>query len=99
MIEKFGKFLRDLFVHGPKGLEQPAPTEVGKPINDKVEEPAPKVEAKPAPKDNVVVAPIKKEKAARKPAAEPATKPATKPVETTTAPKATRARKPTTPKK
>ena len=91
MLEKFGKFLRELFIHGPKGLE-PAPSTEGKPLEakpaqDRVEAPAPKAEPKPVPKDNVVIAPIKKE---RKPASEAKPK---------AAPKATKAKKPPTAKK
>lgn len=100
MLEKFGKFLRELFIHGPKGLE-PAPSTEGKPLEakpaqDRVEAPAPKAEPKPAPKDNVVIAPIKKERkpAAKKPAAKPASEAKPK-----AAPKATKAKKPPTAKK
>lgn len=75
MLEKIGKFFRSLFTEQPKSVEQPAPVSLGKPIDDRVEATAPTVEA-PAPietkpevkpkrqrKDNVVVAPIKKQKA------------------------------------
>lgn len=96
MLEKFGKFLRELFIHGPKGLEQPQPIEA-KPAEDRVEAPAPKVESKPVVKDNVVIAPIKKESkpAAKKPKAEPkpkATKTPAQPAEQPT-------KKPRTPRK
>jgi hypothetical protein len=102
MLEKFGKFLRELFVHGPKGLEPVQPTEAkpveAKPAQDRVEAPAPKAEPKPEPKDNVVIAPIKKEKkpAAKKPTVESKPK-ATKATKTPAASKAPKApRKPKT---
>lgn len=96
MLEKLGKIIRDLFVHGPKSLDQPPATEVGKPINDKVEAPAPTptptVEKKPTVKSNIVVAPIKKERATKKVESTTETTPVVKP-------KTTRAKNPSTPKK
>lgn len=91
MLERLGKFFRSLFTDGQKGVEVPAPLptpqpvqEVGKPADDRVEATAPvkKTTTKKAKADNVVVAPIKKEKKET-------------PV---VVPKATNARKPRTPK-
>lgn len=89
MLEKFGKFLRELFVHGPKGLEPTPPVEA-KPAQDRVEAPAPKPEPKLAPKDNVVVAPIKKERkpVVKKEESTPKVPKATKTPAATKAPKA-----------
>lgn len=104
MLEKLGKFLRDLFVHGPKGLEHTTPTDAKAAPTDHVRVEAtaptqpetPKKQEKTATKDNVVVAPIKKQtKPATKSTAtkSTATKSATEPK-----PKATKAKTPTTKK-
>lgn len=91
MLEKLGKFFRSLFTDGQKGIEAPAPLPppqplqtVGKPADEHIEATAPtkKTTTRKPKKDNVVVAPIKKEKK-EAPGVEP---------------KATKARKPRTPK-
>lgn len=64
MLEKLGKFLREFFVYGPKGNEPSASPEPAKDLGgsrNRVEAIDPTIEAKPTPKDNVVIAPIKKE--------------------------------------
>jgi len=92
MLEKLGKIIRDLFVHGTQPRDNKPVAEVGKPINDKVEVSAPKVEEKNPSNDNVVVAPIKKQRATKNPDTTPIVNEVAKP-------KVTRARKTTTPKK